>query len=694
MKNNKIIFVSLILWPYIYLFPHTFGFLEMGNDFELLYFSYKKYIFEFLKIGHFPKWLPTDSSGYSLIFNPFAQYFYPPSWLLYLIAFINGDLTKNLFWIYTVFALSIYNIGQYLWLREIKIEKKYALIATIITCCGLKLTEVLRFPNAVHAIAWFPWVLLGITQSIYKINKVKSSSIIFLSTLMIFTAGYPYYILYGLILFSSYFFFLFPNRIKYDLFNVNYEMLQSKKSYFFNCLIPASTSFLIASPWLIKIKEIMSYTSNRNIEDIKFSFTSSSSFLDQVASWVHPPFAITEGWYYFGAINSILILFFFISIFIFKEFEKREKYFILFFVSILIVNYQFAAAENSYIFRFLWDKIDLIKNFRIFSRMNIILIPIFSIIIALSIKKFVFMKDYKKRNISLLISIFIIITIQIYLINFYNFENSFWNTWQLKRLISIADTFDSFSKIIMLHDNYWYLIFAISTLSLLIINTKKVYLFIVLLTISELFFIANVQWALPVNYYGQNEYNKLSKTPMTDLQNSFKKKNIVTEIKGNSYFRNNRSFNINYFDDFGMAAHSKIIDQYFQRNGKFKKDLTDFEIYNLELFYALNNNTKKFFFTKNLFHNNINEFLNDSTVNEKKYNILININYKLYTGDEVYFTINSDTEGFITFVDNWAPGWRATNNNKPSKIYKMFNAYKSVKVYKGENKIRMKYTFF
>ena len=76
LNNNKFILILLILAPYIYLFPHTFHLIEMGNDFELLYYSYKKYIFEFVKVGHFPLWSPSESLGYSLIFNPFAQYFY------------------------------------------------------------------------------------------------------------------------------------------------------------------------------------------------------------------------------------------------------------------------------------------------------------------------------------------------------------------------------------------------------------------------------------------------------------------------------------------------------------------------------------------------------------------------------------------------------------------------------------------
>ena len=155
MLNNRISIAILIIIPFIYLFPHTFQFIEMGNDFELLYYSYKKYIFEFIRIGHFPLWSPSESLGYSLIFNPFAQYFYPLSWILYAISFVIGDLSKHTYLLYTIFGISIYNLGQYLWLRKLNIDIKYCLIATLITCLGLKINEILRFPNAIHSFCWF-----------------------------------------------------------------------------------------------------------------------------------------------------------------------------------------------------------------------------------------------------------------------------------------------------------------------------------------------------------------------------------------------------------------------------------------------------------------------------------------------------------------------------------------------------------
>ena len=188
--------------------PYTIQYFEVGNDFELYYFSYKKYIFELLKLGHIPFWSPIEASGTSLIFNPLAQFFYIPSWIFYLICLLIGDLTKYYFLIYTIFAISIFNLGLYFYLKTLNINFKVILVTIFITGLSLKVTELLRFPNAIHAFAWFPWIFYGINLAASSLSSKKSLVIIFISCLMLLTAGYPYYIFYAFVLFTSYFIFL------------------------------------------------------------------------------------------------------------------------------------------------------------------------------------------------------------------------------------------------------------------------------------------------------------------------------------------------------------------------------------------------------------------------------------------------------------------------------------------------------
>jgi len=693
MKDKKFHLFILIIIPFIYLFPHTLRLIEMGNDFELLYFAYKKYIFEFIQIGHLPLWSPSEAGGYSLIFNPFAQYFYPLSWLLYFFSFIIGDLSKYTYLIYTILGVSIYNVGQYLWLKRLGLDIKYCFFATLITCFGLKINEILRFPNAIHAFAWFSWILYGMTLSIKVENNIKSSLILFVSTILILTAGYPYYIFYGFLLFGSYFIFISFYRVKKEIYKN--DTIHNNLYLFFYNVLPPFLALLIVFPWLEGIKEVMDITRDRNVQDITFSYILDSNFIDQLGSWIFPPISLAEGWYYFGTLMTVLFIFYVINFLLSKNKQSLEKYFLTFFIIFFLFNYQFSAAENSYLFKIIWEKFDLLKNFRAFSRINILLIPLFAVLFCFVLK----LIEEKKHNINFLITtslvaIFIIL-LQIYIIEISDIKNHYWKTWQERRLLYGSIKFSSIAFIFNLYNHYIYSISLI--ISLIIFNFLKIRkskkllpLLVVILVSGELFLLSNIQWAIPYKFYDSNNYNLLSKKPLDDINDAFLSPRVVTEVKGNTYFRNFRKFNINYFDNFGLDKHTKLIDKYFKRNGNLKDGLDQETIKKINQFWGLNDNNK-IFFTKKIGYLTIEKFINDVNFLKNNKDVFISMEIINYNGDEIYIDLKTNIDGFLTFVDNWSPGWKVYVNNKEKSIIKVLETYKSVKINTGYNKIKFKY---
>ena len=693
MKDKKFHLFILIIIPFIYLFPHTLRLIEMGNDFELLYFAYKKYIFEFIQIGHLPLWSPSEAGGYSLIFNPFAQYFYPLSWLLYFFSFIIGDLSKYTYLIYTILGVSIYNVGQYLWLKRLGLDIKYCFFATLITCFGLKINEILRFPNAIHAFAWFSWILYGMTLSIKVENNIKSSLILFVSTILILTAGYPYYIFYGFLLFGSYFIFISFYRVKKEIYKN--DTIHNNLYLFFYNVLPPFLALLIVFPWLEGIKEVMDITRDRNVQDITFSYILDSNFIDQLGSWIFPPISLAEGWYYFGTLMTVLFIFYIINFLLSKNKQSLEKYFLTFFIIFFLFNYQFSAAENSYLFKIIWEKFDLLKNFRAFSRINILLIPLFAVLFCFVLK----LIEEKKHNINFLITtslvaIFIIL-LQIYIIEISDIKNHYWKTWQERRLLYGSIKFSSIAFIFNLYNHYIYSISLI--ISLIIFNFLKIRkskkllpLLVVILVSGELFLLSNIQWAIPYKFYDSNNYNLLSKKPLDDINDAFLSPRVVTEVKGNTYFRNFRKFNINYFDNFGLDKHTKLIDKYFKRNGNLKDGLDQETIKKINQFWGLNDNNK-IFFTKKIGYLTIEKFINDVNFLKNNKDVFISMEIINYNGDEIDIDLKTNIDGFLTFVDNWSPGWKVYVNNKEKSIIKVLETYKSVKINTGYNKIKFKY---
>ena len=252
-----------------------------------------------------------------------------------------------------------------------------------------------------------------------------------------------------------------------------------------------------------------------------------------------------------------------------------------------------------------------------------------------------------------------------------------------------------FSFFFKSYDNYIYCFFAIVSALTLIISKKYnlekvVPTFIIILIVAELFILSNIQWAIPKNYYNADNYNALSKTPLSDLRNSFNSNTVVTTVKGNTYFRNLRKFNVNYFDQFGVDAHTKLFDIYFDRNGVFKKNISSEIKQKINFFWSLENNNKVFFSEK-INYLKPENFVDDVLASKKNNKFDIVIDNQDYNGDEILISFKSNVEGYITFMDNWSPGWKAFINNEEVKLLKLFDAYKSVKTDIGTYKIKFKY---
>jgi hypothetical protein len=720
-QKKNLILLFLIAWPFIFLMPFTLKFLQPGNDFELYYFVYKKYIFEFLKIGHLPLWSPAEGSGYSLVFNPLSQYFYPVSWVYYSFSFIVGELNTYTFTIYTISALSIFNIGTYFFLKSYNLSTKIIIISTLIVCSGLRLTELLKFPNALHAAAWFPWVLLGINHALLKKNYLKKYLLIFISTFMIFTAGYPYFIFYSFIMCLIYFLFFLIKKYKVLLFTSNYDSFDNNKKYFLNCVIPASLSFLICSPYLLKINQLMKFTNGRSENEIGFSLTGSASYYDHIGSWFYPPIATADGWYYFGISVSFIIILFLTSKFNYKQISTRLI--LILFLFFLFFAVQLSNVKESLIFGILWDLIPPIRNIRYWEKFTIILMPIFTLIIAHSLQfsnhlKNIRNKENKKYLINILLIFMFLSFVQIYFINFSDYESIFWNRWQAIRLDYLnLSLLWPFNYIPILYKHYVYLIFLVIFFIFFFIYlkefqiTKNLFFFknfcyvVIFFSITELFLLSNIQWAIPYNYYQNGfeklglvkNYNKFNPSPMRDLNLAFDTNSVSNNKsgspihQGNMYYRNNKKFNPNIFNNWGMKNHILMYSKYFDQNGKFKENFHE-EIKNkVKIFYALSNN-KRIFFTENINYSFIQDFVNEAEIFEKKSNFLYE--KKVYTGDVLEINLNIDKDGWLTFVDNWDPNWEVYVNSKKKKIEKLFGSYKSVKIEQGFSTVRFTYNPF
>ena len=82
----------------------------------------------------------------------------------------------------------------------------------------------------------------------------------------------------------------------------------------------------------------------------------------------------------------MIIIYYFYSFLSGKIHNLTEKHYLLFFLVFFIFNFQIVAPENSLIFTSLWNNFEIFQNFRAFGRMNILMIPLMSVLICYSIK--------------------------------------------------------------------------------------------------------------------------------------------------------------------------------------------------------------------------------------------------------------------------------------------------------------------
>ncbi|MFH2096628.1 MAG: hypothetical protein ABIJ16_13040, partial [Bacteroidota bacterium] len=436
----------IFFWPFIYLFRHVFPingrYTAIGNDFGYLYYTYKVYLLANLADGRIPLWSPSEGCGFTFYSNPFAQMFYPLNVILLIWYKVFGRYNPIDHQIFTVLGISIFALGLFMWLRQITGNVRSALFSALIMSVSFKITEIMRFPNAVHAAAWYPWILFAVTGIV--MGKSRKETILY-SVLLVFslislcTAGYPYFIYYALFLFLPYFLTFLVKPVRAILFgNVS---IQWKRS-FLALLLSGVVTLAICGPYLLSVKTLMDQTTDRTGKDFTYSAAHVFNFEDTVGSLIFPPSCQSEGWYFFSITALLMILVFgafhssshsFSTQSDHPEYSQMSVKPTLFFLIWACVISYITYGKNSYVFIFLWNHLPGFSSLRVWARLNIILIPIIAwwlSISYLSFESFIsneYPKQTKKKQLfsplsTAAILYFLILATQVYLYHFKRFD--------------------------------------------------------------------------------------------------------------------------------------------------------------------------------------------------------------------------------------------------------------------------------
>ncbi len=681
---------AIFFWPFLYLFRHVLAidgkYAAIGNDFILLYYKYKLYLLACLSDFHFPLWSPAEGAGYPFYTNPFTQAFYPLNLLLVLWYKILGGYNPLDYQVFTVLGISIFALGLFMWLRQINTNLRAVVFGVLIISVSFKVTELIRFPNAIHTAAWYPWILYALT----KIMRSKSSKEATINGLLLtvflichLTGGYPYYVYYSLFLFA-------PYMLVFAVKPLHLRIFGPRSIHWKRAIITLAASgivtLLVCAPYVLGIKRLMAETIDRAGKDFSYSTAHVFNFEDTLGSLVFPPAGSTEGWYFFSIAGLLVILLYMFSRrTVNREGEGKDSgkekltpqhhsdlWVKLFFIIWICIITYISYGRHSYLFKLLWNYMPGFSSLRVWGRLNIIFVPILAWLLSIAYASFESTLSVKKnpalKKFSYLLSPIVvlaavyacILSVQIY---FYhnNTNDRLWNIYfqhlspqRLNFIIYGAAAFTAILSILLLSKRISFK----SNRSLTVVLAV-----LVLVATVEMRHVGARVWTYP--------------------RQVDKERNTFDVVKVNEASFNLRRTDRN--DTIALPNFSVGIlpNWYFGRYNKFLKE-TEGELEARRVLLGIQDGSK-IFFSQSIKHSTVGAFLQDASRYQRPGQLLS------YTGDELIWEISASTEGYLSFIDNWDRNWKVFVDGKETDIELLFGTFKSVHLVPGRHQVRFCY---
>lgn len=473
---------SKIKFPFFLLIITLLGyfwFLIYGPiyDFADEFFPGRYFMFESIRNGIFPFWIPYQSMGLPMHGDPQAGTFYLPLWILSLFT----DYNPFVWGVEYIFHAFIGGLGIYFLLKHYTPIRNFQFIGALAYLFSGFYVGNVQHIAWIIAASWIPWIIYTII-SFYNDPSFKWSILLAVFTSLLFTGGYP-----GFWIISAYFF------IGYTLYWIIKErksvtkknVLKILKYYLLSAIVllvlilPALISFLEISQYITRgvgleyDSQISCSYSPRSFLSLLFPFVTSTE-----GSFVKNDISMSS--IYFGI---SLLLFFIIGIF------SKKSSLIKLFIVILIVAILLALGTYLPFHRWAFEFLPFINMmrlpsiFRIFIIIPAIIIAIHGVTVFFS-NSMIHLKYYKILLITLLgllLILFFYIDFRFHIATIHEFKTLTWNNLLYKSLY-----FKFLFQIII------QITILVSILCVLLFNRGKNQLIIFLIILADLLFNATL----------------------------------------------------------------------------------------------------------------------------------------------------------------------------------------------------------
>lgn len=215
-----------------------------------------------IKIGSLPLWTSKFYFGYPIYTESCASVFHPLQWFLYSIFSLHKALTLSV-----IFDFLLISIFTFYFAREIGLDVKSSIVTSLsFTFCGISL-GLLWGVMVLHAVPFIP-IGVFLLERFFKRRKIAYLIALSICIAISFSSGFPQISLYNLTFLIGY--------IVWKTFRIRELDLLSKSKLLLLVIGSCILGAVAAAPALLPTYELIKFTERAN--GVSYTFASSGSF--------------------------------------------------------------------------------------------------------------------------------------------------------------------------------------------------------------------------------------------------------------------------------------------------------------------------------------------------------------------------------------------------------------------------------
>ena len=452
-------------------------------------------------------------------------------------------------------------------------------------------------------------------------------------------------------------------------------------------------TLLMLLPYLLKVVLLTRATADRTGDDYHYSTSEPFSVVDTLGSLVYPPAASAEGLYFDSTLALVLI-----SVWLWQSRGKTPKglYDIPVFAFIFIAVYTSLITWGGdwYLLDLLWHSLSGFSSLRVWGRLNVILVPVLALMLARALAhaetRLCTCERLQIRSLVTLAVLASLVLCAQAAMHFGLEHSSLW-TWFFAKQHAGSD--------VLVRPAGAFLTFALVVLAAHASRTQRLYPellagLVAVGCVTELYPVGSMQWM---------------KTP--DTQASTRTRLSLNEALTRSFESprarmydtlNHAHFNVGwvqnwYYDRYVKFDHGLFV-QAWERKGRYVNlsygselpmgtIVDEGSVRACRQLFGLATG-QRLFVTTMAAHTTPQSFVADANAYETHSEVQV----LHYDGDELVVQVRSARPGFLNFIDNWDPDWRACVFGREVSLLRPFGTFNAVGIPPGGGVVRFRYS--